>query len=83
MKRYDFNFDTQSDCMCDVYEDEMGKYVKYSDIKDDRALLEEAVKIIEKEEKRRWNICALYQRADSELTAIQSFLTRAKEVLKG
>lgn len=61
----------------DMYECHNGDYVKYDDIKDDRALLKEAVELIQKHHDAH----PIY-----DPTGLQEedakFLTRAKEVLK-
>ena len=44
MKRYMFGTEYDPEC---IYEHNKGEWVRYDDIKDDRALLEEAVKFIQ------------------------------------
>ena len=66
MKRYDLVWSVDGDKIDRMDEKPDGDYVLYSDIKSDRALLEEAVKIIE-------NAIVI------STHNINDFLTRAKE----
>ena len=70
MKRYEFTYDSFDDRCHSMEESEAGGYVKYDDIKDDRALLEEAVSYIQE-------LCDKLRVYNME--KYENFLKRAKE----
>ena len=71
MKRYDLVEPDFLDGAKSIKEVDNGKYVKYDDIKDDRALLEEAVMILK--------TVIGPESVDLDAGQVMSFLKRAKE----
>jgi hypothetical protein len=76
MKRYDLVWSIDGDKIDRIDEKTDGDYVLYDDIKDDRALLEDMVKIIETYMKRAKRNEPVSLRSEKEFV---SFLARAKE----
>jgi hypothetical protein len=77
MKRYDLRIGEFLDQRIDIVEQDNGKYVKYSDIKDDRALLEEMYEYI----KTDVNADALCSDTSPRIKTKNKILARAKERL--
>lgn len=81
MKRYDLRIGEFLDQRIDIVEQDNGKYVKYSDIKDDRKLLEEAVNALQQayELNDYWGETNISRWTREIENNIKSILTRAKE----
>jgi len=76
MKRYDLRIGEFLDQRIDIVEQDNGKYVKYSDIKDDRALLEEMTNEIA-------FLVVLDIHGEIIQGKLKNLLARAKERLQG
>jgi hypothetical protein len=83
MKRYDLRIGEFLDQRIDIVEQDNGKYVKYSDIKDDRKLLEEAVNALQQayELNDYWGETNISRWTREIENNIKSILARAKERL--